>query len=128
VGGDDKVVAGPGAGDVEQADPFMVVHLFIDGFGGVEGGRLHILAEPQLVSAATGPEYVDSGADTAGPAGHAGEDDDGEFESLRGMDGHDAYGVGVGFGEDGGLHGSADVTLYAGGPFGASVKAKQDPR
>ncbi len=39
------MVAGAGASDVEEADPFVVAHLLVDGLPGVELLGGHILAE-----------------------------------------------------------------------------------
>ena len=40
----EEMVAGAGAGDIEQPEPFVVAHLFVDWFGHLELGSLQVFA------------------------------------------------------------------------------------
>ena len=96
---DDEVVAGAGAGDVEQPHPLAGVHLLVDRLGGVEIAGLDVLTELERAAARRRPHHVDAAPESAGLAAHPGQDHDGEFQSFRRVDGQDPQRVGIGFGQ-----------------------------
>ena len=110
------MVAGPGAGDVEQAPPLVVAHLLVDRLGGVEVGGPQVLAQPELVPAVGRPQHLDAAAVATRLAGHAGHDDDRELHALGRVDRHDAQRLRVGLGQHrlGGPGGVAALPLCPG--------------
>jgi len=93
------VVTGPGAGDVEQAYPLVVVHLLIDRLGGIEVAGLDVLAELERAAVLGRPDYLHAALESAGLAAHPGQDHDGEFQPFRRVDGQDPQRVGAGLGQ-----------------------------
>ena len=97
VQGHDEMVAGAGAGDVQQPQPFVLVHLLVERLGVIVVAGLDVAAEPERAAAVAGPQHLDRAPGPAGLAGHPGQDDDRELKSLGRVDGHDPQRVGVGF-------------------------------
>ena len=85
-----EVVTGTGAGHVQQADALVLVHLLVDGAGGVEPGLLEALAEAErLALGAEGDLHAPPSP--AGRAVEAAHDGDRELQALGAMDGQDPH-------------------------------------
>jgi hypothetical protein len=91
---------GPGAGDVEEAEPLVVAHLLVDGSVGLELVGDDLAPHPVAHWPAVAREVdLDGAASTSGPGRQARDDGDRELEALGGVDRHDAHGVVVGLGQ-----------------------------
>ena len=91
VEGHDEVVTGAGAGHVEQADALVLVHLLVDGAGGVEPGLLQPLAEAEDRLAVGAEGHLHAAASPAGRAVEAAHDGDRELQALGAVDGQDPH-------------------------------------
>ena len=113
------MVGGPGGRHVEEAAGLGLVGLLL------QGGPLVVATGPHRgVDLHLGP--VMPPQDHGGPGGRPrpvepGEEDHGELQALRGVDGHDAHGVVVGLRQDH-LDGLHPLLLLEGGPRQEAVQ------
>jgi hypothetical protein len=98
VEGDDEVILSAGARHVEETDPLVEAHLFVDGLPIRERLRLDVLAE-LVADRAVGRKHH-LGRRRARPrlGGKPRDNGDGELQALGRVDRHDAYGIIVGLG------------------------------
>ena len=100
---DDQMIAGPGAGHVEQPDPLVEAICSSMGAHSRYSWRGHVLPElvPDAPAAGRREHHLGRGRPPLGHGRHARHDGDGELEALGAVDGHDAHGVVVALGQDG---------------------------
>ena len=95
----DEVVAGSGAGDVEQPDALVVAHLLVDRLPLLELVGADVLAEAGSRRRRRREHHLGRRRPAPRAGRHARHDRDRELEALGRVDGHDAHGVVVGLGQ-----------------------------
>ena len=95
-----QVVAGPGAGDVQQPEALMGVHLLVDRLPRLVVLGLDPSPQPHHRFSRGVEGHRRPAGGCAEPGGHARQDHDGELEALGGVNGEDAHAVVVGLGQD----------------------------